>query len=54
MKPVLDEFGLEDHVAKNDFKCIDKLLAEHLSGEWPPFCLTVKGLNPGESMLWFE
>ena len=37
MKTVLDEFSLEDHVAKNGFKYmyIDKLLAEHLSGVFP-------------------
>ena len=40
MQPILDEFGFEDHVTKDDFKYIDKLLvlAELLSGEWPPFC----------------
>ena len=40
MQPILDEFGFEDHVTKDDFKCIDKLLvlAELLSGEWLPFC----------------
>ena len=27
MKQVLDEFSLEDHVTKNDFKYIDKLLS---------------------------
>ena len=38
VKPVLDKFGLKDHIAKNGFKYIDKLLAEHLSGECLPFC----------------
>ena len=38
MQPILDEFGFEDRVTKDDFKYIDKLLAELLSGEWPPFC----------------
>ena len=34
----LDEFSLKNHAVKNGFKYIDKLLVEHLSGEWPPFC----------------
>ena len=38
MQPILEEFGFEDHVTMDDFKYIDKLLAELLSGEWPPFC----------------
>ena len=36
LKKVLEEFSLKEHVVKNGYKYIDKIIATHLPGKLPP------------------